>query len=386
MITEAIREFMEAHSKASAAELALLLSKKENWPKSFIINQIIARQKAKDKFPAFLDYPDYIFPAQEALEQASSVQAAQFKASLFAGENLLDLSAGMGIDSWYFSNTFKSVDAVEKKEELAGLFKVNAQKYKPNIQVYHSEALSFLQESTKKYSLIYLDQDRRAAGKRSYHIADGEPDLEKCLPEIWKKSHVCLLKMSPMLDIQQAIGYLKWVKRVWVYSIRNECKELLFQLEKDFEEEAEIICINAGLVNQEEFSFRLSDEKQLEVDLGDYQNYIYDPNSSILKAGAFKSIAQKFKLKKISMNTHLYSSREFLPDFPGRCFELIDEIKIKKGQVKMANVISKNHPLKADAFKKKYGIKEGGRDFLLAFSDAKKQNKVLLTRLKKEAD
>ena len=54
------------------------------------------------------------------------------------------------------------------------------------------------------------------------------------------------------------------------------------------------------------------------------QEYLYEPNSSILKAGAFKSIAQSFGIDKLAVSSHLYTSRKYVSDFPGRAFEILE--------------------------------------------------------------
>jgi len=98
MLNEEIDKFIESELNTPLSELSLKLSKKENWPKQFIINQINGRQKVNKKFPFLSNFQNYIFPSPRAFAQASSEQTARYKASLVSGEKVADLSGGMGID------------------------------------------------------------------------------------------------------------------------------------------------------------------------------------------------------------------------------------------------------------------------------------------------
>lgn len=372
-----VQEFIQNHKDKSVTELSLLLSKKPELPKEFIINQINGRKRAKAKFPFLLEFPDFEFPNSRAIAQASSEQTAQFKASLFSGDCFADLSGGMGLDSFFFAKQFKSGFYLEQNEEL---FKTTSANFNVleanNIEPYNLTAEQFIRETEQKFDLVYADPDRRASKTKAFKVDDCEPKLNHLLPLIWSKTNHCLVKLSPMLDIKQAIGELKNCKTVYVVAVKNDCKELLFHLEKDFSGEPEIKTTNIGSNQKQEFHFSFEEEQNANASLDEPQQFLLDPNVAILKAGAFKTLSQKLKIPKIGVNTHLYTSDKIQDNFPGRQFKVVEEIKLKKGKLKQANVISKNYPLKAEQIKSRFKIRDGGGDFIIAFSDLNNRKRV----------
>ena len=171
-----------------------------------------------------------------------------------------------------------------------------------------------------------------------------------------------------MLDIQQALTQLPNCKEVHVVSVNNDCKELLFLLEKDSKSEPNITCVNLKKENDKYFEFTFQEERTTSIEFSDIETYLYEPNASIMKAGPFKSIASQLELKKLATNTHLYTSETLLKNFPGRTLNVLDHGKPQKGFTKQANVVSRNFPLTPEQIKKKYKIKDGGNQFLYACS------------------
>ncbi|MCB0803441.1 MAG: RsmD family RNA methyltransferase [Flavobacteriales bacterium] len=372
-----VEEFILLNLNKSSAELSLILSKKPDLPKDYILNQINGRKKAKSKFPSLFDYPNFEFPSPKSVSQASSEFAAIYKASLYQGQKLADLSGGMGIDAFFFSKQFKHIDYVEQEPKL---FKISQNNFKvlaaTNIQCHLNNAHEFLLNSRSSFDCIFVDPDRRASKTKAFKIEDCEPNLKTLLPLIWEKSKKCVVKLSPMLDIKQALKELPYCKKVHVVSVKNDCKELLFELEFGNKQEALISCVNIENNHIQTFDFKFSDEENCRIEFHDVQKYILDPNSSILKAGAFKVISKESKIYKLAQNTHLYTSESIIPNFNGRQFKIIEEIKLKKGTYKEINVISKNYPLNTAQIKSKFKIKDGGMDFLIAFSDLKNQKRI----------
>jgi hypothetical protein len=171
-----------------------------------------------------------------------------------------------------------------------------------------------------------------------------------------------------MLDIQQALTQLPFCKEVHVVSVDNDCKELLFLLEYGFKNPPLIQCINIQKQNTQHFEFNFEQERSTNNALGEVQSYLYEPNASILKAGAFKTLGQKFGLTKLGTNTHLYTSANVQSNFPGRILKVLEVSKPKKGLTQQANVVCRNFSMKPEQLKKKYNIKDGGKQFLYAFS------------------
>jgi hypothetical protein len=368
-LDDTVLAFIEKHRNQSLAELALVLSKKPHLPKEFILNQINGLQKAKQKLAFLVEFERFIYPSARAFSQASSEKTGTYKAGILNAKKVLDLSGGMGMDSYFFAQLAKEVTYVDWNEELVKTARANFETLKTtNITCVHSKAEDFIEQDNNHYDLVYLDPDRRAAKEKAFKIDDCEPNVAELLPDIRKKSKQCLIKLSPMLDIQQALTQLPFCKEVHVVSVDNECKELLFLLEFGYKESPTIHCINLLKDSKQGFEFNFEQERSTGNSLGEVQNYLYEPNASILKAGAFKTVGQQFGLIKLATNTHLYTSTELQPNFPGRIIKVLEVSKPKKGLTKQANVVCRNFNLKPEQLKKKYNIKDGGTQFLYAFS------------------
>lgn len=368
MLNEEIEKFIQKEQSTSIAELSLKLSKKGHLPKEFIINQINGRQKVKKKFPFLYRFKDYIFPSPRAFAQASSEQTAKYKADLVSGKTLADLSGGMGIDSYFFSKKVDQIHYIEKKAELCELNRKNFKNLNAsNITVQNLSAENFL-NSNEKLDIIYLDPDRRNKSERLFKIEDCSPNILELLPLLLEKSNQLIIKLSPLLDIKLAIQQLKSVESVHIISIDNDCKELVFIISSNKLESSSIHCVNFTKNRKEMFTFSFTQEEESSISYSKVQNYLYEPNASILKAGAFKSIAKDFNLNKLAPNTHLYTSEKLVENFPGRTLKVNEVSSPKKTKNLNANVISKNFPLKVAEIRKKYKIKEGKEHFLYACS------------------
>ena len=368
-MNDTVLGFIEEHRNRSAAELALLLSKKPQLPKDFILNQINGLQKAKQKLPFLVEFENFIYPSARAFSQASSEKTGRYKAKILTAKKVLDLSGGMGMDSYFFAQHAEEVTYVDMNEELVQTVRSNFETLKTrNVTCVHSKAEDFIKQDNNQYDLVYLDPDRRATKEKAFKIDECEPNVAELLPLIWKKSKYCLVKLSPMLDIQQALTQLPFCKEVHVVSVDNECKELLFLLEYGFENPPLIQCINIQKQNTQHFEFNFEQERSTSNVLGEVEMYLYEPNASILKAGAFKTLGQKFGFTKLGTNTHLYTSANLQNNFPGRILKVLEVTKPKKGLTQQANVVCRNFSLKPEQLKKKYNIKDGGKQFLYACS------------------
>ena len=379
---QSVDDFIVKHAKKSTAELALLLSKNQELPKEYIINQINGKQKAPNKFPFLSQFPQFIFPSPRALSQASSEKTARYKAAILKANSVLDLSGGMGMDSYFFAQHAKHFDYVEMNEKLVETVQANFETLEAvNITCHCAKAEDFIEQTTREYDLVYLDPDRRSAKEKAFKIDDCEPNIATLLPQIWKKSKHCLVKLSPMLDIQQALTQLPFCKEVHVVSVDNDCKELLFLLEHNFENEPLVKCVNLHKTGEDYFEFYVKEERHASVYFSDVETYLYEPNSAVMKAGAFKILGQQFDLKKLATNTHLYTSTELQGNFPGRRMEVLEVSKPKKGLTQQANIVCRNFSMKPEQLKKKYNIKDGGSQFLYAFSLEDGSKKFVLGEL-----
>ncbi|GAB3514726.1 THUMP-like domain-containing protein [Emticicia fontis] len=353
-----------------------------------VADQWIARQKARYKLPGWYANPDIIYPAPLSVEQSSSETTAHYKSRLFPDAThtkLIDLTGGMGIDTSAFADFHKQVIYIERNEALAPVsqYNFNVSGY-TNIEVRNEDAISFLQnnpiDSDTDY---YIDPARRDSAKNKVFR------IEDCEPDILQIQHLIgdfLVKYSPMLDIKQALEQIKGIAEVHVVAVENEVKELLF-LKQGQKEEAQIVCVNFLTdKTRQTFSFNYTDEQQVSVTYALPKQYIYEPNAAILKAGAFKTIAQVYGLEKLASNSHLYTSDTLKKDFPGRNFICEAVCKFDKKEIlarldnNQANVSIRNFPMKPDEIKKKLGLKDGGDTYLFATENHQQQKIVLICK------
>lgn len=374
-----VTHFIEQHLNHSIAEVALLLSKRPELPKEVIINQINGLQRARQKFPFLLSVQAYQYPSPKAVAQSSSEHAAQYKAAILKANTVVDLSGGMGLDSYFFSKYTSNSHYVERDTVLAQLTNQNFLALgADHIECHNTSAASFLDNLSSSIDLIYIDPDRRATKERAFKIDECEPNVGNLLPIIWEKTRYCLIKLSPMLDISQALTQLKNCKEVHVVSVHNDCKEILFLLEKEYTGEPLIKATNYKHGQWRTFDFTFDSESNTAIDYSLPLNYLYEPNSSIMKAGAFKSIGDQFNLMKLAPNTHLYTSNQYINNFPGRSLKIEVFAKPQKSWVEKANVVCRNFSLSPEKLKKKYKVRDGGNQFLYACELSNKQKVFVL--------
>ena len=364
-----LKTFIRKNIEKNTADLALQYAGKTDLPIVYALDQIKARQQAKQKLPSWYLNDDLIFPPGISIEQCSSERAAIFKSRKYSGVCFLDLTGGTGIDTLALSKRFKKGVYVEPSKELCELFKHNAAILNGNhIQINEQSAEVFLKENEDTYDLIYLDPSRRDEyDQRVYRLDACLPNCIELLPLLLDKSEKVLIKASPMLDIRQAIADLNYVRLVQTVAIDNEMKEVLLHIERGCEGETQIEAWNLVKENEEQsFAFTHAHEKGVDASYRTPQTFLYDVNVAIMKAGAFKSVAKQYNLKKLGVHTHLYTSENLIADFPGRVFKIEENVKPSKKQVlksipsKKVNVITRNYPSSTNEVKKKFNLHDGG--------------------------
>ncbi|RIV24085.1 SAM-dependent methyltransferase [Fibrisoma montanum] len=357
-----------------------------------LVAQISARQKARDKLPAWYENDDLIFPPTVSVEQASSEQTARYKASLVAGDTLLDLTGGMGVDTWAFAQRMKQVVYVEHRAELAALAAHNLPKLGlTNVRVLNEDGLAFLQNFDGRADWVYLDPARRdEQGGRVVRLEDCVPNVLAAgvLSGVLARAEHLLLKTSPLLDLEATIRGLGRVKAVHVVALQGEVKEILFVVGQapvaleNVQVNAVNLTINKAVIQ----SFLLGEERSAEVVFDDPGRYIYEPNAAVLKAGAFRLIAQRFELAKLAPHSHLYTSPELKADFPGRVFDLVATCKPDRKALRsllpdlQANLTVRNFPQSVDALRKQLGLREGGNVYILATTLRTGEKRLLITQ------
>ena len=365
IVNPAVQDFIKSNLKSS---LLTLLLKKSPFPHVSmleIVEQIRGKNVAAKKFP-FLLKEGIVFPPHLNLEQSSSETTSKYKSQFFSGAKFLDLTTGFGIDAYFLSENFKEITLVEKNTTLLNTVEHNW-KILDKIANFKNENLEdFLDKNNEKFDLVYLDPARRDLEKKKvFLIEDLSPNILEIQEKLLEISSKILIKLSPLIDLSYLISILKNLQTIYIIAVKNEVKEIAVVLHSNKVEE-KIKCICTNLDGEEpDFEFYFEKEKSLISQFSEALQYLYIPNNSILKSGAFNSISHQFNLKKLNPNSHFYTSDELKPNFPGRTLkvEKINSKSIKKGD--FYNIISKNYPLKPEEIKKKYKIKDGGDNYLI---------------------
>ncbi|WP_454045586.1 class I SAM-dependent methyltransferase [Chryseobacterium sp. Marseille-Q8038] len=359
-------------------DLHTLLLKKSPFPEVSmheIVQQIKGKQVAERKFP-FLLKEGILFPPQLNLEQSSSEKTALYKSGILKGNTFIDLTSGFGIDAYYLSQNFNDVTLIEQNTELLEIVTHNWNTLGRQARFVNKKLEDFLEENKEHFDVIYLDPARRDQQKNKvFLLEDLSPDILEIQTKLRSISDQVVIKLSPLIDLKYLVSVLDGISRIDIIALKNDVKEVVIFLSN--ENTDEIICSCVNLESGESaFAFRFGEEENAESEYSEPEKYIYIPNNSILKAGVFNLISQKFGLKKLHPNSHFYTSNENKGDFPGRILEveLVDSKNIKKKE--QYNIISKNYPLKPEEIKKKYGLKDGGDQYLI-FTQSKK-GKIIL--------
>lgn len=384
--SERVKNFIRENEQADIQKLIL------NPPGEFkdrialIADQIISRKKAKDKLSTWYNCGEAILPPPLSLEQSSSTLTAHYKSGLLSGDRLIDLTGGMGVDLLALSARFREVSYVEQSEWLCELFRHNSPLFTDSaIRIHHQSAEAFLEDFRGK-ATFFMDPARRddQSKKRVFLFDDCSPNVLSLLPLLRLKARQVLIKAAPMIDISLGIRQLENVTAVHVVSVRNECKEVLFKLDFEYRraEPPEIVCINLTNQGEERLVFRLDMEKTIDPPVANPMQYLYDPNAAILKAGAFRTLTAHFPIQKLAPNTHLYTSDRFIEGFPGRIFEVMttNAGKADLNSLKQANILTRNYPLRPEAIRKKYKLKDGGELFLIGCRDMNGRSILILGR------
>jgi hypothetical protein len=368
LINEEAQEFYRANRHTDVSTLLFRYADhKLNRLRSI---QLEARKKAAGKIPAWSAVSEIIFPPKHFLEQASSEQTAKYKARLFPYKSSVDLTGGTGIDSWQIALHGSNHVYVEQHAELVRLARHNFKQLGlDRISIQHKKAEDYIIELNEPVDLIYLDPLRRKDGKRKILITDYSPNVHDFLDALMAQAKHVIIKVSPLVDLSYlAKSFHPYVSDMHVVAVWNECKEVLVHLTANGSSEPEIIAANL-LENQAQlFSFKRSEEQQIPAYTNQLHAYLYEPNAAVMKAGAFNSVAKRFKLFKLHANSHLYTSEEVRIDFPGNCYKVVEQAppyKLVRSYQGVA-IATRNFPQTVKTIRKKTGFSDGNEFKLFA--------------------
>ena len=451
-MNQATQNFIRQHQDDDVRQLAFLGSKYPEVDMPFALDQIRGRKMARVKLPRWASLEGIIYPPHISMEQCSSESTALYKAELAArllglpasssgiemkAENeieFVDLTGGFGVDFSYIAARLgvKSM-YVERQAHLCEAAKENFErlglknaivKNGDGIEVLHSflpkkddaasaddslgiiydQPLSLL-KTKLGLKLIFIDPARREdAGNKVVSLKDCTPDVTVLQEEMLSKADYVIIKLSPMLDWHRAVSELSHVREVHIISVSNECKELLLVLSArnmgDMEASSadgevkhagnlRIYCVNdAQSFVCDELDMESSPVRIAPPVLEEMQ-YLYEPNASLMKAGCFGVLSDRYDARMLSKNSHLFVSQAPIEAFPGRSFRIIaissfnkKELKRHLSGITKANIATRNFPLSVAELRKRLKLKDGGETYIFATTLSNESHVLVITEKK----
>ena len=392
-------EFISIHKAEDVADLALRLKQYPEVDAAYALVQIAGWQKAVQKLPELANIKGWIWPKKLSMEQCSGEETARIKRQIIGDTYTTgaDLTGGAGVDSYYLSERAETWHYVEQQEDLCTMAEHNFRLVGRPIRVHHCSAESFA-ESMPDVDVAFIDPARRNVhGGKVFKLEDCSPNLSTLLPSLLPHCKRLLIKLSPMLDISEAMRQLSAANRAYIIAVRNEVKELLILFDKESKRNKEseytdnhlITAINIMRNSAESYSFTEAEEAaaiaQYLSPTEPVEGYLYEPNAAILKAGAFRLMSERYAVRKLGINTHLYQSDELVEAFPGRIWKIqvvVDKTKQKLLSGQQANILTRNYPLKPDDIRKKLKLRDGGEQYIIGARIADKAVLLLADRIK----
>ncbi|RQO74563.1 hypothetical protein DBR43_04010 [Pedobacter sp. KBW06] len=381
ILASEVQQYINDHLNDDVHKIAMAKSPFTEVSPKELANQIAAKNKSIRKLPAWYHQEQIYYPPLLSIEQCSSESTAAYKATLAKGATLIDLTGGFGVDSFYFAKRLQSVTHCEINADLSAIAAHNAKALKQtNLQFLATDGIAYLEHNEGRFDNIYIDPARRSQTGKVFMLKDCTPDVVQNLDLLLSRTRRVIIKTAPLLDITAGLKELKNVTEVHVVSVRNECKELIWIVERSPAEKVKIVCTT---LNEQEksFSFFKGEEDQdSEITAGPLQQYLYEPDTALLKGGAFQLIASRYQLQKLHSQTQLYTSDQVITEFPGRRFRingLISATELKKEKDLRANVIARNYQDKAELLVRKYKIKPDNHRFLI-FTQSKKEGYLII--------
>ena len=363
----------------------------------FCLQQIDGFQRTRDKLPTFATIDGWLYPPRLNLEQCSSERTARYKTSLLSSFHLspftlIDATGGFGVDTFFMSEAADETHYFEQNAELAAIaeqnFRLAGKSIHCHAEAFDTEILCNLvggkTEECREFveplsGVLYLDPARRDThGGEVFRLEDCTPNVIDIVRYVQRNcpNMRILLKLSPMLDIRQAVLRLGGTWDVYILSISNEVKELLLLSGGT----NTINAVSLDDAGAHSLSFTPAEEQSADAQFVSAEQplpglYIYEPDAAILKAGAFRLPSARFGLLKADRNTHLYLSPDHpfpsspsnsLP--PGRTWKIIGVYtRAKEVQCALtrANVLARNYVVPADALRKQLRLKDGGDDYII---------------------
>lgn len=343
---------------------------------NFCLGQIAGTQAAQKKMPTWAKTDGIIYPSKVSLEQCSSEQTALYKQRLVERllpgkrQRMADLTGGFGIDFSFLAKLFDEADYVERDERLCEIARHNLPLLGLHKVTIHNMPGEDFLDGMGDFCFIFIDPSRRdAIGRKMVALSDCSPNIEALHDKLLDHAPIVLVKISPMLDIQDTLRRLPCVSEVHVVSVGGECKEMLLVLCR---EKSDITYHCANITTSIETSCT-NDRNAEPVIAPRPERYLYEPNASILKAGVQNALCQTYDIRKLHPFSHLFTSAHFIEDFPGRSFVIEDycsfakkDLKVLLTGISQCNLTVRNFPATVAELRKRLKLREGGDCYLFA--------------------
>lgn len=434
IMNDETREFVAMHRNEDVRELALKAKRVEGLDLPLALDQIAGWQIARKKLPQWASCEGIVYPPHISMEQCSSQFTAQYKSeiaqtllapaatvrarvsdsgesdnqttksepqlsdsaesvmqtaksafqlsdspesdTLVAKRAMVDLTGGFGVDFSYLARGFSQATYVERQRHLCDLAEHNmAALGLDQARIVCGDGVEYLRQMGP-VDFIYLDPARRDEhGSRTYAIEDCTPNVLELRDLLLAKSQYTLVKLSPMLDWRKAVAdFDGTVREVHIVATSNECKELLLVLGQQMHEEPSaprVFCVNDNQRIDYDSAAYTQGLRIGGKPLPEAKNYLYEPNASIMKAGCFDLVEERFGVTQVGPSSHLFVSATPVADFPGRGFAIEaiggmnkKDIKRLLNGTKQANIAVRNFPLTAPQLRKKLKLADGGPVYL----------------------
>ncbi len=413
MMNEATRAFVREHRDEDVRQLALRGTKDPEVDLAMALQQIDGRKRAQEKLPSWAAVEGIVWPPHLSMEQCSSEQTARNKAEVAGnGGVFVDLTAGFGVDAAFIAQGFQKAVAVELQAELCA---ISSENFKllglHQIEVVNGNGVDYL-HTMAPADLVFIDPARRDEhGGRTYGIADCTPNVLDFIDELLEKAQRVMIKLSPMHDWRKAVEDIgrQYVSAVHIVSVANECKELLIEVISSRNEEGgmrnekceeaekiKIVCVNLLADGQREaFEFfvepiskagKATSFSTFHLSLLTF-HFLYSPNASVMKAGCFDLLAERFGVTQLDNNSHLFVSDKEVPDFPGRGFIIERMTSMNKRELKeslagitQANIAVRNFPMSADELRRRLKLRDGGDIYIFATTVENAGHRLLICK------
>lgn len=387
-------EWIKVNVSVDPAALRLKYAGKEGTiDYSAAITQIECRRRFGRKLAdTLVSFPQFFFPSTLAGEQASSDKLASYHTSLVPeGMAIVDLTAGLGIDVLHMAQRAASVVAVERNRELVEALRYNAAGLKVSdvVEPICADCIDFIDECISQhrhFDMAFIDPARRSTdGGRLFALADCNPDVVSLLPKLAQICRMLVIKASPMLDISHTIASMSPRPQIVAAAgTATECKELVIIVVFDAPEAVETMTEAVTMLPEDTdtFSFTIEQERAAKpvpvippVKAGDV---VCEPFPALMKAGAFKLLAERFGLRGFHDNTRLLFASDAKAGFPGSLWRVEQVmpysssiIKRFKSKYPAISIVTRNFGMSADALRGRLGVKEASGNLrLFAVTDA----------------